>query len=594
MLKSRLLWQIWSILGFTLIISTMLFGSLVADQVKRDAVNRVEQTLHKQVQALAPVLSELLDSGVSLSPEALTRMTPGITARITLIDRRGRVLADNQKPASQMNNHSDRPEIIRAFSNTYGVVSRYSDTLKVSMLYVAIRVESAGAAEGVLRVALPITSIDEQLRSLQTRIALSALAAGVVLLAIGYMLAFRLTNPVSQMTEVAREIAVGEYQLRLPENREDELGQLAAVINELAQGAQDRIEELTGHRNRLTAVLASLTEGVVAVDLDQQVQHINQAALQIFGLKYDQVIGRKFGEVQTVREIKRMVETCIDEQTNVVATIKFGSQLLECSCILMPEADAGDFSGAILVIDDATERSRLEEVRSDFVANASHELKTPIAAIRGLIETIIDDPAMPKETFSRFAERIRLQTIRLDRIVQDLLQLSRFDSSEREKHLARIDLAGLLRQVHQAKLFDAGDASVEFTLSLQESSLEVEGEAEALNQLITNLVDNAIKYTDQRDGLVQLRLSRLGSMALIEVQDNGMGISKDESQRIFERFYRVDKARSRDLGGTGLGLAIVKHIAQSHMGSVSVESQLGKGSIFSVKIPLADPLEASA
>lgn len=146
--------------------------------------------------------------------------------------------------------------------------------------------------------------------------------------------------------------------------------------------------------------------------------------------------------------------------------------------------------------------------------------------------------------------------------------------------------------MHQAKLFDAVDASVEFTLSLQESSLEVEGEAEALNQLITNLIDNAIKYTDQQDGLVQLQLSRLGSMALIEVHDNGIGISKDESQRIFERFYRVEKARSRDLGGTGLGLAIVKHIAQSHMGSVSVESQLGKGSIFSVKIPLADPQEA--
>lgn len=594
MLKSRLLWQIWSVLGFTLIVSTFLFGSLVADQVKRDAMKRVEQTLHSQIRALAPVLSELLDGNASLSPEAVTRMTPGITARITLIDRGGRVLADNNKAASQMNNHGDRPEVVDAFSGRYGVVSRHSDTLKVSMLYVAVRVESPGGAEGVLRLALPITSIEEQLRSLQNRIVISALAAGVVLLVIGYILAFRLTKPVSQMTEVARDIAAGEYQLRLPENREDELGQLAAVINELAQGAQDRIEELTGHSNRLAAVLTGLTEGVVAVDLEQQVQHINQAALQILGLKYDQVIGRKFGEVQAVREIKRMVDTCIQEQTNVVSTIKFGSQTLECSCILMPEAVAGDFSGAILVIDDATERSHLEEVRSDFVANASHELKTPISAIRGLIETIIDDPAMPEETFSRFAERIRLQTIRLDRIVQDLLQLSRFDSSEREKLLARIDLAGLLRQVHQAKLFDAGDASVEFTLSLEESSLEVEGEAEALNQLVTNLVDNAIKYTDKQGGVVQLRLSRHGSMAVIEVRDNGMGISKDESQRIFERFYRVDKARSRDLGGTGLGLAIVKHIAQSHMGSVSVESQLGKGSTFSVKIPLAEPVEVTA
>lgn len=588
MLKSRLLWQIWSVLGITLILSTFLFGFLVADQVERDAMLRVEQTLLSQANGLSPYLARYIDDQRLVETDQLANRVPGLTARLTLIDAVGRVLADNKKQAAEMDNHLSRPEVIEASIQSHGVSSRYSDTLNLNMLYVAIAIETEAGVTGFLRLALPINTIEQQMRTVQARIAISAAIAGVILLIVGYLLAYRLTNPVSRMTAIARDVAAGEYHLRLPEDREDELGQLAVVINELALGAQGRIEELTGHSNRLAAVLAGLTEGVVAVDLSQQVLHINQSALTMLGLKFDEVIGRRFEEVQTAREFKQVVATCTSEQTNVFSTISFGAQTLECSCILIDEDSSGEFTGAILVLEDVTERSHLEEVRSDFVANASHELKTPIAAIRGLIETIIDDPKMPSDIFTRFAERIRLQTIRLDRIVQDLLQLSRFDSSEREKQLSRIDLAKLLERVHQSRIVDAGDVGVDLQLELNESSLEVEGESEALNQLVTNLVDNAIKYTDDK-GKVQIRLLKLGSMAQIEIEDDGIGISKDERQRIFERFYRVDRARSRDLGGTGLGLAIVKHIAQAHMGSVSVESQLGKGSIFSVKVPLAEP-----
>ena len=221
------------------------------------------------------------------------------------------------------------------------------------------------------------------------------------------------------------------------------------------------------------------------------------------------------------------------------------------------------------------------------MANASHELKTPISAIRGLVETIIDDPNMSQDVFDRFMERVRAQALRLDVIVQDLLQLSRFDSTERKKELASVSLTSVMRQVHRAKLMDAADAKVDLTLDIQNDGLDVAGEIEALNQMITNLVDNALKYTDE-DGTVVMRISQMGAMAKIDVIDNGIGISREDSERIFERFYRVDRARSRALGGTGLGLAIVKHIAQSHMGSVAVDSKLGKGSTFTVQIPMTD------
>ncbi len=590
MLKSRFLWQVWGVLGFTLIISTLVFGFFVADQVERDALNRIEQTMLNQALALSPTLTPYLDDQGIVSTEALTRLTPGVTARITLVDAEGQVLADSRRSPEEMDNHLDRPEITSSRVGSFGVSRRYSNTLNLHMLYLAVQVRSVNGMRGYLRLALPLTSIDEQMGALQNRIYASAGTVGLLFLLIGYFLAYRVATPIVRITEIARNVAKGEYHLRLPTDRADEIGQLSVVINELALGAQERIDELTGNRNRLAAVLAGLAEGVIAFDLSQRVLHVNEAALTMLGLRMDQVLDKQFDQVPTIKEIKQAVQTCVSEQTNVVSTVSFGDQSFECTCVQM-DAVSDDGAGGILVLEDITERLRLEKVRSDFVANASHELKTPISAIRGLVETIIDDPEMPDDVFDRFVERIRQQTIRLDRIVQDLLHLSRFDSSERAKSVTRVDLPGLLRQVYQAKSYDAADAGVELALDLQAESLEITGEAEALNQLVTNLVDNAIKYTSE-GGEVTLRLLRRGAMANVEVQDNGMGISPDETQRIFERFYRVDRARSRDLGGTGLGLAIVKHIAQAHKGSVSVDSQIGLGSTFCVQIPLAETEEA--
>ena len=587
MLKSRFLWQVWGVLGFTLLISTFVFGFFVADQVERDARSRIEQTLHNQALALSGVTAGFLDDDTVLSPRQLKDQTPGITARISVIAEDGRVLADNSKNPVEMDNHSGRPEVLAAVGTSHGVSERHSETLNQSMLYLAIQLRSDSGKPGYLRLALPLTSIEDQTGVLQNRIITSAIGVGFIFLLIGYLLAYRVTNPISRMTDVASNIAQGEYHLRIDTKRVDEIGQLSVVINELALGAQRRIDDVTRNRNSLAAVLAGLTEGVVAFDSSQRVLHINEAAISMLGLERDQIIGLSFESLHVNRQIKQTVDTCVSEQTNVLSVVTVAERTLECSCAVMEQNVNNVGAGAVLVLEDITERRHLEEVRSDFVANASHELKTPISAIRGFVETIIDDPAMPDDVFSRFMERIRRQTIRLDSIVQDLLRLSRFDSSLRAKVESRVSLADLLQQVYQAKADDASDAQVSLELGFLADELFVEGEPEALNQLVTNLVDNALKYTDE-GGQVLLRTLKIGSMAHIEVEDNGIGIPGEETQRVFERFYRIDPARSRELGGTGLGLAIVKHIAQAHNGSVSVESELGQGSVFCVQIPLAD------
>jgi two-component system phosphate regulon sensor histidine kinase PhoR len=324
---------------------------------------------------------------------------------------------------------------------------------------------------------------------------------------------------------------------------------------------------------------------VIAFDAEQKVLHVNHAALTLLSLKETQLVDWNFSEVSIAQEFKQSVLICISEHTNVASTVIVGERTLDCSYLWL-DAGFGEDPGGILVLEDVTERLHLEKVRSDFVANASHELKTPISAIRGLSETIIDDPNISGENLGRFVERIRQQSIRLELIVKDLLHLSRFDSSNKQSNLARIRLSELITALFQTNVENARDAGVILDLDIQDESAQVLGETEAIDQLLTNLVDNAIKYTGE-GGKVTVHVKSVGQMASIEVEDSGIGISPEETARIFERFYRVDRARSRDVGGTGLGLAIVKHIAQAHNGTVSVHSQLGKGTTFTVQIPLA-------
>ena len=585
MLGSRFLWQVWGVLGITLIISTLVFGFFVVDEVERDAFDRIENSLHEQALALSPLMTTLLEENRLLTPEEINRLVPGIIARITLADSSGRVMIDNQRDPSSMDNHRYRPEIVGSQGAPYGVATRYSQTLNLTMVYLAIKLNEQPAKTGYLRLAVPLTSIDEQLSNLQNRIFASAVTVGFLFLVIGYLLASRVTNPIEKMTTVARDISRGQFHLRLPTGRIDEIGQLAVVINDLALGAEERIAGLTRHRNQLAAVLAGLNEGVIAFDVNQKVLHVNHAALTILSLKETQLVDWNFSEVPIGQEFKQSVSTCISEHTNVASTVIVGERTLECAYLWL-DAGFGEDPGGILVLEDVTERLHLEKVRSDFVANASHELKTPISAIRGLSETIIDDPNISGENLGRFVERIRQQSIRLELIVKDLLHLSRFDSSNKESNLARIRLSELITALFQTNVENARDAGVILDLDIQDESAQVLGETEALDQLLTNLVDNAIKYTGE-GGKVTVHLKSVGQMASIEVEDSGIGISPEETARIFERFYRVDRARSRDVGGTGLGLAIVKHIAQAHSGTVSVHSQLGKGTTFTVQIPLA-------
>ena len=281
-----------------------------------------------------------------------------------------------------------------------------------------------------------------------------------------------------------------------------------------------------------------------------------------------------------------MAESCLHERILLRTLLKVDQRNIDVSVAPLDGLDNQSI-GAVLVLQDLTEVLYLEKVRSEFVANASHELKTPISAIRGLVETIIDDSGMKKITVNTFLSRIKNQAIRLDNIVKDLIQLSRFDAHENIRKNDELDLGNLLKRTYEARLEDAEGGGVALALELPSRPIFVKGEVEALEQMITNLIDNGIKYSGD-EGQVKLILNKLGQMARIQVADNGMGIPLEEQQRVFERFYRVDRGRSRHQGGTGLGLSIVKHIVTAHRGEITIKSELDKGTTFEILLPATD------
>ncbi|HVS10216.1 MAG TPA: ATP-binding protein [Planctomycetota bacterium] len=427
----------------------------------------------------------------------------------------------------------------------------------------------------------------------------SALLAAIAALALAAWSARRLTRPLDAMTEAADAMRNGGLRRAIAGHGADEFDRLAAAVDGMAQDLQGRVEALTGDRNKVLAILASMVEGVVAVDRGERVVHMNEVAERLLGASPGQAAGRRIWEVTRASGVCELLEATLREEGEAAGelVLRVGTDPAERRIEMRssPLRDAaGEVAGAVVVLHDVSELRRLEEVRRDFVANVSHELKTPLTAIRGLVETLLDDRHMEEATRVRFLEKIRDQSSRLSTLVSDLLTLARIESPEEPIERRTLDLRSPVREGAARFAPLCQHKGLEMRLELPERAVLLRGDEEALRQIVDNLLDNAVKYTPS-GGRVRLRLVAPASdggperWALLEVEDTGIGIEPRHQERIFERFYRVDKARSRELGGTGLGLSIVKHLALAHGGRVSLESTPGRGSTFRVHLPSPPP-----
>jgi len=457
------------------------------------------------------------------------------------------------------------------------------------MSYIAVPMEADGQIIGVARVALSLARIEASQNADRSGVAISGMIALVVALLAGWWLARRLARPIQRMTRAVAEMAKEEGSVRLRVDSDDEIGALAKAFNGMQEELERRLERIMKDRNETLAILAAMRDGVVAVGRDDRIVHVNAAAGEMFGIVPSESLGRPYWESIRVSDICDVLAESLQENKGLMRELRIPAarvdRIIEMQTSIL-KSIGGNLAGVVLVLHDQTELRRLESVRSDFVSNVSHELKTPLTAIRGLVESILDDADMSAPTKQRFLERIKDQADRLGNLVTDLLDLSRYERDRSPVVRQDIDVRHPLRESIESLHAAATDKGLTLSFDLEQEPLLVSADAESLSRVFDNLLTNAIRYTPS-GGKIDVRAKKVEPHVVVEVQDTGIGIEAAHLERIFERFYRADKARSREQGGTGLGLAIVKHIVMNLGGSVEVESRVDVGSLFRVRLPLA-------
>jgi len=591
MQPTRFIWRLYA--GYILLIflASITAFIFVSSLVQRESLAEIKLTLLREAYILRelslPAMSGESEDALAASVNKLGRET---NTRFTLIAADGRVLADSEEDPSSMDPHHRRPEVLDALSHGQGTVTRYSQTLGVEMLYLAIPVQMNGQTLGFVRTSMPLTGIQQRQSESRKMILLSAALASILALFIGLLLARRSTAPLRSMTQLAQNMAAGRSHGRAPEGRGSiEMRELATAFNSMEEQLDQRMSAITGERNKLAAILAGINEGLLAVDGDERILMVNGLAAELLRLDAQADQGRPLWECSRVAEACELLTEAIGEnrflRREIFLVNEERPRIIELKASPLPSED-GRPQGAVLVLNEVTELRQLEAIRRDFIANASHELKTPLTVIRGLAETLHDDPQMSPETRERFLEKLNKQVGRLSELVGDLLSLSRLEDDRAHFEMEALDLAALAKECIADQQAAAEAKNIELAAELPQLALPVMGDRNALRQALDNLLDNALKYTPE-GGKVTLRAEALEGQALVEMADSGIGIEPEDQVRIFERFYRVDKARSRELGGTGLGLSIVKHTVLSHGGEISVESEPGRGSRFRLRLPLA-------
>lgn len=577
-LKGRLL----ALTLLTLALVIGLLGIYLSVVSRRHLLDLTLKGLHSQARLISAALSENLAEGQMKDLDSLADQYARIGGyRVTVIDSAGRVLGDSDQDGAsllEMDNHGGRPEIRGASERGVGHSLRYSQTLRKEMIYLAVPLLHQGRLWGYCRVAWPFVDFAPYRRQL-----LLSLILGLSLAALALFLIFNgywssILGSLGRLEKSAARISSGELDVRAPTNqRSPEINLIAQSLNRLAQSWESSSRELRDRTLHLRAILEGMSQGVIVVDRQMRVTLINTSAGRMFSLGPEGAEGRLLIEVIRHPGIESWAR-------NGSAQIEFSLSGRFFSAYRSPLDQADPDSGTVLVFSDITDFRRLENIRQDFVANVSHELKTPLSAILGYTQALLDGEYQGLDQMNDFLSRIHRQSERMSRIVSDLLALS---SLENGGQLAR----------HPARLGELLERAVENVQQLMakrqqrmelpdspEASIEVRVDVGRMVQALTNLLDNASKYTPE-GGSVRASVEIKNGWVRISMADTGCGITSEHLPRLFERFYRVDKGRSRDLGGTGLGLAIVKHIVELHGGKVGVESTVGRGSTFWIDIP---------
>jgi len=575
-------WRITLPIIFLIIASMTALGIYLTTTVRHSQVDNLRFHLEQEARITAEAsLPSLLGQGES--PDALAKkLGLDIDSRITVIAPDGTVLGDSIEDPAAMENHAARPEVKDALANGIGESTRYSTTLQEQMMYVAVRVENQGEAVGIARVALPLTTVAQNVSHVTNTIILATVIITVLAITAVWLIARTTTRPVRQLTKASREIAAGKLGQKITIATKDEVGQLARAFNEMSANLKTTVATLTTEKNKLDSILANMVDGVIMTDTGGDIILANKAAGALFGFKEDSVAGRPIIEAVHDYEIDEILKQCLHTGKEQAAQFESGNARRFLRAIAMPLYRQGRLSGVLILLQDLTELRNLQTMRREMVGNISHELRTPIAGIKAMAETLLNGAIDDREAARDFLGRIGSEADRLAQMVAELTQLSRIESGQADLQMESVNLNALADEVLAEMRPLAEKQPVTLNQELSPGLPLVKADKDRIRQTIINLVHNAIKF-NRPGGSVTIATGYDARSVTVSVIDTGIGISADDLPHIFERFYKADKARAG--GGSGLGLAIAKHTVQAHGGDIRAQSAEGKGSTFSFTLP---------
>jgi two-component system phosphate regulon sensor histidine kinase PhoR len=515
------------------------------------------------------------------------RLGRALDIRVTVIDLDGRVLGDSYIPPGKLalvENHRSRPEVSFALANGYGENTRYSQTVKEQMLYMAVPI-GLPKPYAILRFSKPLYDIGSFNIGVSKNIEQDFFLTLLFSLIVGMVTAFFLTRPLRALAETTQKRIAGDLPEDISLHRKDEIGILANTFNEMG----NEIKKMQRVEEWYQAVFSGIREAIIVTDTAGDIIMVNPAAARMFRID---------GAMFKARPIRYLTDTKLQElfvnvHNNRITLLKEemslmsakGDRIMQISS--MPVMKDNQFDGTVFVLNDITKLRNLERIRRDFVSSVSHELRTPLTIISGYTETLLDGAMHEPENASEFLKIILEASQQLTALVNDVLDLSRIESGQIVYQFMAVEINSVIAKSVSLLKLSLEKKHIKLDIHIPEDLPPVYADAVYLEIVIRNLLDNAIKYVDEHHGIIRISAFRRDNTVHLEVEDNGVGIAKEDLGRIFERFYRVDKARSRQLGGTGLGLSIVKHIVLAHKGNVEVRSRVNQGSVFSVIFPIA-------
>lgn len=585
MSPKKFLWKIYYIYAALSIIPLVILG-FYASSLFRDSLITVDtKTLTDRTALIRERLETSIDDTLDLH-KFVHRYDNLSGSRVTLIEPNGKVIADSKENPAEMDNHADRPEVIEALTDGIGLSQRYSFTLKEDFLYAAMPVyNNAGGIKYIIRTGYPLTFVKQEAASANAAIIASVIFFGSIILVLGYLALKNITRPLAEIRKGAEKFSAGDYAQKIYLTKEDELKGIADSLNSMAKQLDEKLDIIGEQSNLQEAVLKSMKEGVLAVDYDERILLLNSTAANILAINDDKAIGKTLQEVVRISEIQKFFKKLISDGSSHEAEIILQhdkDKFLQLSGTLLYDVD-NKALGALVVFNDITNLKHLDTLKKELVANVSHELRTPVTMIKGFIETLKEGALEDKKNAERFLNIIAKHIDRLNMLIDDLLILSKLEENPDEIKMEEEKIKPLLKSVVEDYEFKSGDKKIELNIKC-EDDLTARINKHLIEQALGNLLDNAIKYSDKKTK-IEIGAYEKNDSVHFYVDDEGYGIADEHMPRLFERFYRIDKARSREEGGTGLGLAIVKHIVNTMNGTIDVDSTLGKGTKFTVKIP---------